>query len=190
MKYRAAFVHSISTSKPLVTLSQLEPWIDPLSVRVPIVELKSQYRAHQAELDAAIREVLEASWFILGRQGEAFESEFAAYCGARHAVGVGSGTEALHLALLLAGVRPGQEVLVQSLTFTATANAVRYAGARPVFVDSDEATWNMDPELVADALEARAAAGRLPSAVVVVDLFGQCADFTPILAACRRFVKF
>ena len=149
-------------------------------MRVPIVELKSQYQAHQAELDAAIREVLEASWFILGRQGEAFESEFAEYCGASHAVGVGSGTEALHLALLACGVGPGDEVITVPNTAVPTVCAIDFAGATPVFADIDPGTFTLDP----GELERRRAPRT--KAVVPVHLFGQPANMDPIVQFARR----
>ena len=97
------------------------------------------------------------------------------------------GTAALHLALLLSGVGPGDEVLTSTLTFAATANAVTYVGAQPVFVDSERDTWNMDPDLLAEELAACARRGRLPKAAVVVDIYGQCADYEPILDACRAY---
>ena len=117
---------------------------------------------------------------------DAFEREFAEYVGVPHAAALSSGTAALHLALLLLGVGPGDDVLVPTLTFVASANAVTYVGARPVFVDSDETTWNLDPVLVAEELDERARDGRLPAAVLGVDLYGQCADWTPLLDACAR----
>jgi dTDP-4-amino-4,6-dideoxygalactose transaminase len=149
-------------------------------MRVPIVELKSQYQAHQAELDAAIREVLEASWFVLGRQGAAFEAEFAAYCGAREAVGVGSGTEALHLALLACGIGRGDEVITVPNTAVPTVCAIDFAGATPVFADIDPVTFTINP----DELERR----RTPRtrAIVPVHLYGQPVDLTPILEFARR----
>ena len=96
-----------------------------------------------------------------------------------------SGTAALHLALLVSGVQPGDDVLVSSLTFAATANAVVHCGANPVFVDSERTSWNMDPALLADALAAARRRGRLPAAAVVVDLYGQCADYDAIVTLCR-----
>ncbi len=114
-------------------------------------------------------------------------SEIAELTGVRHAVALSSGTAALHLALLVAGVEPGDEVLVSTLTFVASANAVFHAGARPCFIDSDPTSWNMDPGLLAEELNERSRVGRLPRAVVVVDLYGQCADYGPILEACRRY---
>jgi dTDP-4-amino-4,6-dideoxygalactose transaminase len=100
---------------------------------------------------------------------------------------VSSGTAALHLALHLAGVEPGDEVLCSTLTFVATANPILYLGARPVFVDSDHTSWNMDPRLLQKALEQRVAQGKRPKAVVLVHLYGQSADIDPILAACHRY---
>jgi dTDP-4-amino-4,6-dideoxygalactose transaminase len=149
-------------------------------MRVPIVELKSQYLAHQAELDGAIREVLEASWFILGRQGEAFEQEFAAYCGAGHAVGDGSGTEALHLALLACGVGPGDEVITVPNTAVPTVCAIDFAGATPVFADIDPRTFNLDPGDLERRLSPRT------KAIVPVHLYGQPADMQPVREFARR----
>jgi dTDP-4-amino-4,6-dideoxygalactose transaminase len=105
----------------------------------------------------------------------------------RHAVALSSGTAALHLALMAAGVRRGDTVLVPSFTFAATANAVMYLGARPVFLDSTAESWNVDPELVAGELRDRAARGQLPRAVIAVDMYGQCADYDALLAACDRY---
>jgi dTDP-4-amino-4,6-dideoxygalactose transaminase len=149
-------------------------------MRVPIVELKSQYLAHQQELDGAIREVLEASWFILGKQGEAFEREFAAYCGAAHAVGVGSGTEALHLALLACGAGPGDEVITVPNTAVPTVCAIDFAGATPVFADIEPATFTLDPKELERRLTPRT------KAIVPVHLFGHPADLDPILNFAHR----
>jgi pyridoxal phosphate-dependent aminotransferase EpsN len=124
---------------------------------------------------------------MLGPHVDAFQEEFARCVGAPHALAVSSGTAALHLALQLAGAGPGDEVLVSTLTFSATVNPIRYLGACPVFIDSERASWNMDPTLVSEELEARARSGRLPRAVVVVHLYGQSADLDPILAACDRY---
>ncbi|HTT86844.1 MAG TPA: aminotransferase class I/II-fold pyridoxal phosphate-dependent enzyme, partial [Acidimicrobiales bacterium] len=103
------------------------------------------------------------------------------------ALALSSGTAALHLALLLLGAGPHDDVLVPTQTFVATANAVTYVGARPVLVDSDRSTWTIDPDLVADELETRARRGRLPRAVVTVDLYGQCADYDRLVAACTGY---
>jgi pyridoxal phosphate-dependent aminotransferase EpsN len=123
----------------------------------------------------------------LGPHVDAFEREFAEIVGAPHAVAVNSGTAALHLALQLVGVRPGDEVLVSTLTFVASVNPIVYQGAAPVFIDSERASWNMDPALLAETLAVRAAAGKLPRAVVVVHLYGQSADLAPIADVCRQF---
>jgi len=132
-------------------------------------------------------EAFDSNWIApLGPDVDAFEAEFAERVGVAHAVALSSGTAALHLALLLVGVGPGDEVLVPSFTFVATANAVVYRGATPVFVDCSLDTWTMDPELVAEDLDRRAAAGRLPAAVVTVDLYGQTCDYARLMAACDR----
>jgi dTDP-4-amino-4,6-dideoxygalactose transaminase len=127
----------------------------------------------------------DSGWVApVGPDLDGFEADLAALTGWPGAVALSSGTGALHLALLVAGVEPGDEVLVSTFTFAATANAVAYAGALPTFVDSDAASWNMSPQLLSDELAARAAAGRLPAAVVVVDLYGQCADYDEIMPLC------
>jgi len=123
----------------------------------------------------------------LGPDVEAFEREFARTVGASHALAVNSGTAALHLALRLVGVGAGDEVIVSTLTFVASVGPIIYLGAKPVFLDSDRMSWNMDPALLAETLEARALVGKLPKAVVVVHLYGQSADLEPIERACRRF---
>jgi dTDP-4-amino-4,6-dideoxygalactose transaminase len=134
-----------------------------------------------------VAEVFDSNWIApLGPQVDAFEREFAAAVGAPHALALSSGTAALHLALQLVGVGAGDEVLVSTLTFVATANAVTYLGARPAFVDSELVSWNMDPALLAETLHTRARQGCLPKAVVLVHLYGQCADIDPILAACEQ----
>ncbi len=132
-------------------------------------------------------EAFDSNWIApLGPQVDAFEAEFAASLGIGHAVALSSGTAALHLALVLLGVGPGDEVIVPTLTFVATANVVTYVGAQPVFVDSERTSWNLDPALLAAELDERAQADRLPAAVFGVDLFGQSADWDPIVAACAR----
>jgi dTDP-4-amino-4,6-dideoxygalactose transaminase len=134
-----------------------------------------------------VLDALESGWPSpagpdLGR----FEAEVADWAGVRAAVALASGSAALHLALLGSGVQPGDEVLVSTFTFAATANAVTYCGATPVFVDSDAASWNMSPDLLTAELDERHRAGRLPAAVVVVDLYGQCADYTAIEPICAE----
>jgi dTDP-4-amino-4,6-dideoxygalactose transaminase len=133
-------------------------------------------------------EAFDSNWVApVGPDLDAFEAQVADLVGVRHAVALSSGTAALHLALIAAGVRRGDTVLVPSFTFAATANAVLYLGARPVFLDSTPDTWNVDPALVADELTARADRGQLPRAVIAVDMYGQCADYDPLLTACDRY---
>jgi dTDP-4-amino-4,6-dideoxygalactose transaminase len=133
-------------------------------------------------------EALESNWITtLGPQVDAFEREMAAKLGVAHAAAVSSGTAALHLSLVIAGVQPGDEVLCSDFTFAATANAITYCGATPVFIDSSESTWNMDPALLEAELEACRKRGKMPRAAIVVDLYGQCADYRPILDICNRY---
>jgi len=133
-------------------------------------------------------EAFDSNWIApLGPHVNAFEREFADSVDARAAAATSSGTAALHLALVLMGVGPGDEVLIPSLTFVASANAITYVGARPVFLDSDHATWNLDPALVQEELSGRFHAGReQPAALIGVDLYGQCAQWDPILASCAH----
>jgi pyridoxal phosphate-dependent aminotransferase EpsN len=134
-----------------------------------------------------VREALASNWIApLGPMVDAFEAEFAATVGCRHAVALSSGTAGLHLALVHLGIGPGDEVLTSSLTFAATAFAIRYVGARPVFVDCDARSWNIDPALVAEWLSSRARAGRLPKAVLPVHLYGQSADLDALLPLTER----
>jgi dTDP-4-amino-4,6-dideoxygalactose transaminase len=145
-------------------------------ITVPFVDLKAQHDLLAHELNEAIQRVMTRSWFILGAELEAFEAEFAAYCGVKHCVGVGSGTEALHLALRACGVRPGDEVITVSHSFIATALAIVWTGATPVFVDIDPESYTIDPAQIARAITPRT------RAVLPVHLYGQCADMDSILA--------
>lgn len=134
-----------------------------------------------------VKEAFASNWLsTVGPSINAFEREFSERLGCP-AVALASGTAGLHLALQLAGVGPEDEVFCPTLTFVATANPIRYCGARPVFLDSDLSTWNLDPQVLSDALQTKAKSNRLPRAVVVVHLFGQCADMEPILEVCRRY---
>lgn len=136
---------------------------------------------------ALVEETFESNWIApLGPQVDAFEREFGQAVNVPHAAALSSGTAALHLALELLGVGTGDEVLCSDLTFAASAFAVAYRGAKPVFIDSNRATWNMDPTLLREELDACVAGGELPKAVIVVDLYGQSADHDPILAACEE----
>jgi dTDP-4-amino-4,6-dideoxygalactose transaminase len=143
---------------------------------IPFVDLKAQYRSIKPAIDAAIARVLESAQFVLGEEVAAFEKEFAAFCGAAHGIAVNSGTSALHLALLSAGVGPGDEVITVPFTFVATAAAIEYTGARPVFVDVDDRSLTMDPDAIAAAVTSRT------KAIVPVHLYGQPADMDPIRA--------
>jgi dTDP-4-amino-4,6-dideoxygalactose transaminase len=147
---------------------------------IPFLDLKAQHRALREELLAAAARVIDGCQFVLGDEVAAFEEEFAAFCTAKHAVGVNTGTSALHLALLAAGVGPGDEVVTVSHTFVATVSAIRYAGATPVLVDVDPASFTMDPRLVERAITNRT------RAILPVHLYGQPADMDPILEIGRR----
>ena len=141
----------------------------------------------ELEREALLR-AFDSNWITpLGPEVDAFEAEFCEFTGAEAAAALSSGTAALHLALLLAGVGPGAEVWVSTLTFVAPANAVRYVGADLRFIDSERQTWGMDPELLAAGLEAAAASDRLPAAVVVVDIYGQCAQLDRISELCSSY---
>ena len=133
-------------------------------------------------------EALDSNWITtIGPQVEAFEKEICRKIGVKHAVALTSGTAGLHLALLNLGVRAGDTVLCSDLTFAATANVIAYCGAIPVFIDSSRNTWNMDPALLAEELKADAERGKLPQAVIAVDLYGQCADYDPICKVCNDY---
>jgi dTDP-4-amino-4,6-dideoxygalactose transaminase len=137
---------------------------------------------------AALLDAFDSGWIApLGPQVDAFERSLAERVQRRAAAATASGTAALHLALRLLGVGPGDEVWVSSLTFIASAAPIAWVGAEPVFIDSEARTWNLDPALLGEALERAAACDRLPAALIVVDLYGQCADWPPILAACSRY---
>lgn len=143
------------------------------------------------DMSAVEREYLiaafDSNWIApLGPEVDAFERELAARTGVSAAAALSSGTAALHLALVLLDVGAGDEVWTSTLTFVATANAIRYVGATPVFIDSERASWNMDPALLREALQDAAVRNSLPKAVVSVDLYGQCADYDAILAACEE----
>ena len=134
-----------------------------------------------------VLDAFDSNWIApLGPHVDAFEAEAAAFVGAPDAVALASGTAGLHLALAVLGVGPGDDVLLPSFTFAATAFAAVYLGARPCFLDSEARSWNLDPALLEEELAERARAGRLPKAVVTVDLYGQCADHDPIVAACAH----
>lgn len=135
-----------------------------------------------------VREAFEANWIApVGPHLLAFEEEMCAFTGAAHAVALSSGTAAIHLALILSGVGRGDRVYCPTLSFVATANPIRYQGAEPVFIDSENTSWNMDPDALEAALQADARANRLPKAVIAVDLYGQGADLPRIAALCQQY---
>jgi dTDP-4-amino-4,6-dideoxygalactose transaminase len=147
---------------------------------IPFLDLKAQYQQIKPQVDAAVSRVIESAQFVLGPEVVAFEERFAAYCGVKHCIALNSGTSALHLALLAAGVGPGDEVITVSMTFVATTAAILYCGAKPVFVDVDPGTWTMDPNLVEAAITPRT------KAILPVHLHGLMADMDPIIDIARR----
>ena len=149
-------------------------------MRIPFLDLNAHHAPLRVELDAAIAQVIDRSAFAGGPFVAAFETEFATYCRARYAVGLGNGSDALWLTLLALGVGPGDEVITSPSTFIATAEAISFCGAQPVFVDIDEVTYTLDAKLIEAAITPRT------KAIIPVHLFGQCADLDPILDLARR----
>lgn len=147
---------------------------------VPFGDLRRQYQTIRAEIDSAVQRVLERGWFVLGTEVEQFEREFAAYLGARHVIGVGSGTEALHLALMAAGVKPGDEVITAANTCIPTVSAISFAGATPVLADAEPTGYNIDPAGIESRITSKT------KAILPVHLYGQAADLAPILEISRR----
>ena len=149
-------------------------------MQIPLVDLKAQYARIRPEIEAAVRETIESTAFIGGPQVEALEREFAEYLGMPHAVGVSSGTSALHLALIAAGIGPGDEVILPSHTFIATAEVIQRCGARARFAEIDEQSFNLDPSGLEAALTARS------RAIIPVHLYGHAADLDPILSFAEK----
>ena len=147
---------------------------------IPFVDLKAQYLSIKDEVDAAIQGILNSCQFTLGSEVAEFEKEFAAYCQSTHGIGVNTGTSALHLALLAAGVGPGDEVITVPFTFVATVSAIDYTGATPVFVDIDPRSFTMDVAAIEAAITPRT------KAILPVHLYGQPADMDPILDIAKR----
>lgn len=147
---------------------------------IPFVDLKTQYLSIKPEIDAAVLGVLESTQFVLGSAVASFEKAFASYCSTEHAIGVNSGTSALHLALLAVGVERGDEVITTPFTFVATVSAIDYIGAKPVFVDIDPVSLTLDPSKIDAAITPRT------KAILPVHLHGRPADMDPILAVARR----
>src|SRR5579864_5178739 len=149
-------------------------------IKVPYLDLKAQYQSIKPEIDAGIARVLESCQFVLGNEVASFEQDFAAYCGTSECIALNSGTSALHLALLAAGIGPGDEVITVPFTFVASVAAVIYAGTRPVLVDIDPRSFTMDPALIEAAITPRT------KAILPVHLYGQTADMDPIVEIARR----
>jgi dTDP-4-amino-4,6-dideoxygalactose transaminase len=150
-------------------------------MHIPLVDLKRQYQDIKQEVLTGLERTLEGMQLFLGENVRAFESEFAAYCGTEHAIGVGSGTDALHLALLASGVGPGDEVITVSHTFFATTEAIHLVGARPVFVDIDPETYNIDPSQVERKISSHT------RAILPVHLYGHPANMGPILDLAQAY---
>jgi dTDP-4-amino-4,6-dideoxygalactose transaminase len=148
---------------------------------IPFLDLRAAYLELKAEIDAAVLRSLESGWYIGGAEVEAFEAEYANYCGAQFCIGVGNGLDALHLSLKALGVGPGDEVIVPSNTYIATWLAVTYSGAKPVPVEPDERTYNLNPALIEAAITPRT------KVIIPVHLYGQPADLDPILEIARRY---
>jgi dTDP-4-amino-4,6-dideoxygalactose transaminase len=149
--------------------------------KIPFLNMKAPYRELQDELDEAYQRVMASGWYILGEEVESFEQEFAAYCGVRHCLGVGNGLEALHLILRAYGIGPGDEVIVPANTYIATWLAVSYAGARPVPVEPDERTYNLNPARIETAITPKT------KAVLAVHLYGQTAEMDAINTLARQY---
>jgi len=152
-------------------------------LKIPLVDLKTQYESIKREVDFAIQAVIDESAFTLGKYVERFERSFAKYCGTKYCIGVSSGTDALHLALRACGIGQGDEVITVPNTFIATAEAISMTGAKPVFVDIDEQTYNMDAERLREYLEHR----NLPKAVIPVHLYGQPCNMDTILKIAKQY---
>lgn len=151
-----------------------------MSIKVPFLDLRAQHDPIRGELLKVIEEVIDQNAFAGGPFVQRFETDFAAFCGTSHAIGVGNGTDAIWLALLALGVGPGDEVITVPATFIATAEAISYCGATPVFVDVDEQTQTMNPALIEAAITPRT------KAIVPVHLYGQMADMDPIMAIAKK----
>jgi dTDP-4-amino-4,6-dideoxygalactose transaminase len=163
-------------------MSQILPLSRPTETAgpVPLIDLVAQYQTIREEVQEAVNRVFERQAFVLGEEVERFESEIAQYCDARHAIGCASGTDALLLSLMALGVGPGDEVITSPYSFFATASCIVRAGARPVFVDIDPKSFNLDPDAVEAAITHRT------RAIIPVHLYGQCAEMDPIWRTAVR----
>ena len=154
---------------------------------IEFIDLKAQRQRIGARMSDAILGVVEAGQYILGPQVAEFEGKLAAFCGAKHVIGTANGTDAIGICLMALGLRPGDAVICPAFTFAATAEAVAWLGATPIFVDIDEATYNLNPEALPVAFQTATRLGLKPKAVISVDLFGQTADYEPIETFCREY---
>jgi dTDP-4-amino-4,6-dideoxygalactose transaminase len=159
---------------------KLETRNSKLSMNVPLLDLQGQYETIRDEVRAAVDKVFDSQHFVLGAEVQALEEEIARYSQTKYAIGCASGSDALLLSMMSCGIRPGDEVVTTPFSFFATASAIARLGARPVFVDIDEQTYNIDPALVAQAISART------KAIIPVHMYGQCADMTPLIALGER----
>lgn len=171
---------------PIARQSSAAPAVNGLPTPIPFIDLAAQRARIGDRIDAAIARVLEHGRFILGPEVAALEEQLAAFCGARHAIGCANGTDALVLSLMGLQIGPGDAVLVPAFTFSASAESVVLAGAVPVFVDVLPDTFNVDPAGLVAGLQAARAAGLKPRALMAVDLFGQPADYDPIVGFCAE----
>jgi dTDP-4-amino-4,6-dideoxygalactose transaminase len=150
-------------------------------MNIPFLDLKAQYLTVKEKIESAIEEVLEAQQFILGPKVEEFEHNIVTYSGTKYAVGVSSGTDALLISLMALDINPGDEIITSPFTFFATAGSIARLGAKPVFVDIDPITYNIDPEKIENAITNKT------KAIIPVHLFGQCADMEPILEIAKKY---
>ncbi|MCX5677994.1 MAG: DegT/DnrJ/EryC1/StrS family aminotransferase [Candidatus Omnitrophica bacterium] len=150
-------------------------------MKIPLLDLKGQYRSIKSEVEEVLKKVIERQDFILGEEGRLLEKEIAEYCGSKYAVGVASGTDALILALRALDIGPGDEVITTPFTFFATAEAASLLGAKPVFVDIEPRTYNIDPRSIEKAITSRT------KVIIPVHLYGQCADMDPIMVIAGKY---
>jgi dTDP-4-amino-4,6-dideoxygalactose transaminase len=151
-------------------------------MKVPLLDLKGQYQGMREEIRAAIDEVCDSQYFILGPRVDSFEKSIASYCGTEHALGLSSGTDALLVALMALGIGPGDAVITTPYTFFATYGSIARLGATPISVDIDPVTFNIDPQKCRETIESMPArfSGLTPKVIMPVHLYGQCADMTAI----------
>ncbi len=158
-------------------------------VKIPLTDLKAQYYSIKQEIDESIQRVIQNSQFILGPEVKAFEQEMGSFLGVKYAIGVASGTEALQLALLACGIKPGDEVITTPFTFIATAEVITQCGARPVFVDIDPKTYNIDPKKIEQYLQSKLSTSHQSqvTAIIPVHLYGQSAEMIPLLELGKKY---